>query len=113
MLSALDLARRIEAGELRPRAVLDLCAQAIAEREGEIGAFATLGIEAARHAADEATLPKLPLRGLPVGIKDIFDTADFPDRLRLLDLCRPSTEGGRRDGVAGPARRRHRRRARP
>ncbi len=78
MLSAFDLARRIEAGELRPRAVLDLCAQAITAREGEIGAFATLAIEAARHAADEATLPKLPLRGLPVGIKDIFDTAEFP-----------------------------------
>jgi Asp-tRNA(Asn)/Glu-tRNA(Gln) amidotransferase A subunit family amidase len=77
MLSALDLARRIEAGELRPRAVLDLCAQAIAEHESGIGAFAALDLDAARRSADEAELPALPLRGLPVGIKDIFDTADF------------------------------------
>ena len=33
MLSALDLARRIEAGELTPAAVVDLCAQAIAAHE--------------------------------------------------------------------------------
>jgi Asp-tRNA(Asn)/Glu-tRNA(Gln) amidotransferase A subunit family amidase len=77
MLSALDLARRIEAGELKPRAVLDLCAQAIAEHECGIGAFAALDLDAARRRADEAALPTLPLRGLPVGIKDIFDTADF------------------------------------
>jgi len=76
MLSALDLARRIEAGDLTPRAVVDRCADAIAAREHEIGAFATLDIEAARRSADG--LAATPLRGLPVGIKDIFDTADLP-----------------------------------
>ena len=39
MLSALDLARRIEAGELTPRAVVELCAEAIAARESEVRAF--------------------------------------------------------------------------
>jgi Asp-tRNA(Asn)/Glu-tRNA(Gln) amidotransferase A subunit family amidase len=78
MLSALDLARRIDAGELTPRAALDRCAQAIAEREGEIGAFAALDIAVAQRAAERTGLTKLPLRGLPVGIKDIFDTADLP-----------------------------------
>jgi Asp-tRNA(Asn)/Glu-tRNA(Gln) amidotransferase A subunit family amidase len=78
MLSALDLARAIEAGTMAPRAVVDLCAQAIARREAEIGAFAALDIEAARRAAEAAGLRLAPLRGLPVGIKDIFDTADFP-----------------------------------
>jgi Asp-tRNA(Asn)/Glu-tRNA(Gln) amidotransferase A subunit family amidase len=77
MLSALDLARRIEAGDLSPRAVLDLCAKAITERDAGIGAFAALDLDAARRHADEAALRALPLRGLPVGIKDIFDTADF------------------------------------
>jgi Asp-tRNA(Asn)/Glu-tRNA(Gln) amidotransferase A subunit family amidase len=76
MLSALDLARRIEAGELTPRAVVELCAQAIAAREHEIAAFTALDIDGARKAADG--LASKPLRGLPVGIKDIFDTADFP-----------------------------------
>src|SRR5713101_5797281 len=78
MLSALDLARRIEAGALTPRAGLDLCAQAIAAREHEIGAFAALDLEAARRGAGRPDLVRSPLRGLAVGIKDIFDTADFP-----------------------------------
>jgi len=78
MLSALDLARRIETGELTPRRVIDLCADAIAARESEVGAFVALDIEAARHAAEDPRLPGTPLRGLPVAVKDIFDTADFP-----------------------------------
>jgi len=78
MLSALDLARRIEAGALTPRAAVDLCAQAIAAREHEIGAFAALDLEAARRGAGRPDLVRSPLRGLAVGIKDIFDTADFP-----------------------------------
>jgi Asp-tRNA(Asn)/Glu-tRNA(Gln) amidotransferase A subunit family amidase len=76
MLSALTLACRIEAGELTPRAVVDMCAQAIAARENEIGAFTVLDIESARRTADG--LASKPLRGLPVGMKDIFDTVDFP-----------------------------------
>jgi hypothetical protein len=76
MLSALALARRIEAGELTPRAVVEMSAQAIAAREKEIGAFAALDIERACNTAD--ALASKPLRGLPVGMKDIFDTVDFP-----------------------------------
>ncbi len=78
MLSALDLARRIEAGELKPRAVVELCAEAIAAREKDVGAFVTLDLDAARRAADAPGLAALPLRGLPVAFKDIFDTADLP-----------------------------------
>ena len=78
MLAALDLARRIEAGKLTPRAVVELCAEAIAANEPEIGAFVTLDLDAARRAADEPGLAATPLRGLPVGIKDIYDTADLP-----------------------------------
>ena len=48
LLSALDLARRVEAGELTPEGIVDLCATAIAAREDEIGAFAYLDIEGAR-----------------------------------------------------------------
>jgi len=78
MLSALDLAARLEAGKLTPRAVVEMCAEAIAAREKDIGAFATLDLAGARRAADDARLSSLPLRGLPVGFKDIFDTADLP-----------------------------------
>src|ERR1700726_910428 len=78
MLSALHLARRIEAGELTPRAVVDMCAEAIAARDKEVGAFVVLDLVAARQAAENPKLPSTPLRGLSVGFKDIFDTADFP-----------------------------------
>jgi Asp-tRNA(Asn)/Glu-tRNA(Gln) amidotransferase A subunit family amidase len=80
MLSALGLARRIAAGELDAAAVIDLCAAAIAEREAEIGAFTALDIDGARDCAtgSAAAFAATPLRGLPVGIKDIIDTADLP-----------------------------------
>jgi Asp-tRNA(Asn)/Glu-tRNA(Gln) amidotransferase A subunit family amidase len=78
MLSALDLARRVESGELTPRAMVELCAEAIATREPEVGAFVALDLDAARRAAAEPRLPSSPLRGLPVAFKDIFDTADLP-----------------------------------
>jgi Asp-tRNA(Asn)/Glu-tRNA(Gln) amidotransferase A subunit family amidase len=78
MLSALELVRRVEAGELNPRAVVELCADAIAAREQQIGAFVALDLDAARRAAEEPRLATTPLRGLPMAFKDIFDTADFP-----------------------------------
>jgi len=78
MFSALDLVRRIASVELTPRDVIDRCADAIAAHEHNIGAFAALDIEAARRAAQAPGLAMSPLAGLPVGIKDIFDTADLP-----------------------------------
>jgi Asp-tRNA(Asn)/Glu-tRNA(Gln) amidotransferase A subunit family amidase len=78
MLSALDLARRIDAGELTPADVVEMCAQAITAQEASIGAFAHLDLAAARERANNPALVKLPLRGLPIAIKDIFDTADMP-----------------------------------
>jgi len=78
MLSALDLARRVESGELTPRAVVELCAEAIVAREQEVGAFVALDLPAARRAAAAPGLARSPLRGLPVAFKDIYDTADLP-----------------------------------
>ena len=76
MLSALDLARRIEAGEIDAATAIALCGEAIAAREGEIGAFVAYDLQRAREAAAAASA-NAPLHGLAVGIKDIFDTADF------------------------------------
>jgi Asp-tRNA(Asn)/Glu-tRNA(Gln) amidotransferase A subunit family amidase len=78
MLSALGLARAIEGGEITPAHAVDLCAEAIAKGENDVGAFVTLDIEAARKAALAPGLKDKPLRGLPVALKDIFDTADMP-----------------------------------
>jgi Asp-tRNA(Asn)/Glu-tRNA(Gln) amidotransferase A subunit family amidase len=55
-----------------------MCAEAIAARESEIGAFIALDIEAARRRAQEPAIAAAPLHGLPVGVKDILDTVDFP-----------------------------------
>jgi Asp-tRNA(Asn)/Glu-tRNA(Gln) amidotransferase A subunit family amidase len=78
MLRALELARRLEAGEVTPAHVIDMCAEAIAKREAEVGAFVTLGLDGARKAAQAEGLKDKPLRGLPVAFKDIVDTADMP-----------------------------------
>jgi Asp-tRNA(Asn)/Glu-tRNA(Gln) amidotransferase A subunit family amidase len=80
LLSALDLARRIEAGEITPEGVIDLCAAAIAAREDDVGAFTHLAVDKVRTLAraDAERLRALPLRGLPVGLKDIYDTHDMP-----------------------------------
>jgi Asp-tRNA(Asn)/Glu-tRNA(Gln) amidotransferase A subunit family amidase len=78
MQKALDLARQIEAGTLTPSTVIERCAEAIAAREPEIGAFVALDLDAARNIAAKPGLAGQPLRGLPVGMKDIFDTADLP-----------------------------------
>ncbi len=89
MLSALDLARRIEAGELTPRAVFARCVEAIAARDKDIGAFVVYldTWERAVGALEDPglTAPALGgplassrLRGLPVAFKDIFATADLP-----------------------------------
>jgi len=78
MLSALGLARAIESGEFTPSHAIDLCADAIAQRENDVGAFVTLDMEGARKAAAQPGRKDTPLRGLPVALKDIFDTADMP-----------------------------------
>src|SRR5437763_1399012 len=80
LLSALDLARRVEASHITPEGMVDLCAAAIAAREDEVGAFTYLAIDKARALArsDAERLRAAPLRGLPVGLKDIYDTYDMP-----------------------------------
>lgn len=80
MLSALDLARRIEGCSLTPAGAVDLCEQAIAAREEQVGAFVALDLAGAkaRACAEVDRLRASPLRGLPIGFKDIFDTVDLP-----------------------------------
>jgi Asp-tRNA(Asn)/Glu-tRNA(Gln) amidotransferase A subunit family amidase len=78
MLRALELARRLEAGDITPAQIVVLCAEALAKREPEVGAFVALDVEGAHKAAQAEWLAGTPLRGLPIAFKDIFDTADFP-----------------------------------
>ncbi|MDE2005294.1 MAG: amidase [Rhodospirillales bacterium] len=75
-LTALDAAAAIGAGTLRPEALMEACLDRIAAREPVVRAFAHFDPAAARAAAEAA--PAGVLRGLPVGVKDLFDTADMP-----------------------------------
>jgi Asp-tRNA(Asn)/Glu-tRNA(Gln) amidotransferase A subunit family amidase len=80
MLSALDLARRMEAGTLSPKALIDEVAAAVARSDTLIRAFTHLDLSAARAVADQIgeALAVSRLRGLPVAVKDNIDTADMP-----------------------------------
>ncbi len=77
MLSAVALAREIETGAATAADIIDRCKAAIDDQESLIGAFETLDLDAARFNAEKA---EGPLFGLPVGVKDIIDTADLPTR---------------------------------
>lgn len=76
-LSAVEAARRIEAGTLTVEALTEACLERIAAREPEVHAFAHIEPDAVRLDA-KASRAEGPLRGLPVAVKDIIDTADLP-----------------------------------
>ena len=70
-----------------PRDFLERCLDVIERREEQIRAFAYLDRTAARAVADAATeryrrrTPLSPIDGMPVGIKDVFDTKDMPTEM--------------------------------
>jgi len=74
LLSATDARALIEKGLLTSCELVEACFARIDELEPTIGAWAHLDREEFRKSG----LPIGALHGLPVGIKDIIDTADFP-----------------------------------
>jgi Asp-tRNA(Asn)/Glu-tRNA(Gln) amidotransferase A subunit family amidase len=79
-LSAADAARRISRGELSSEALVQACLERIAAREREVRAWAFLDPELALAQArkHDRETPRGPLHGIPIGIKDVIDTADMP-----------------------------------
>jgi Asp-tRNA(Asn)/Glu-tRNA(Gln) amidotransferase A subunit family amidase len=83
-LGAAGLARRIREGEITSLDVVNACITRIEEREAEVNAWIHFDPEFARAQAERcdaihaAGMPTGPLHGIPVGIKDIFNTKDFP-----------------------------------
>jgi Asp-tRNA(Asn)/Glu-tRNA(Gln) amidotransferase A subunit family amidase len=79
-LPATTLVRLLESGELTAEAVIRSCLDRIAEREPVVRAWSHLAGEAALTTARKLDAAKgnTLLRGVPFGIKDIFDTADMP-----------------------------------
>jgi Asp-tRNA(Asn)/Glu-tRNA(Gln) amidotransferase A subunit family amidase len=83
-LTALEAAGRIAGGEMSAEDYIGACLQRIAAVEDKVHAFVHLDADAAlrqARALDERRRTGKPLgalHGVPVGIKDIFDTADYP-----------------------------------
>jgi Asp-tRNA(Asn)/Glu-tRNA(Gln) amidotransferase A subunit family amidase len=79
-LSASEAARAIQAGRLTSESLVAACLERIAARDGELAAW--VHVAAGPALAQARALDRQPARGLlhgiPVGIKDIFDTADMP-----------------------------------
>ncbi len=67
-----------------PRAFLERCIEVIEARDSEIGAFVATNFERARADADASTerwktgQTLSLIDGMPIGIKDVFETADMP-----------------------------------
>jgi Asp-tRNA(Asn)/Glu-tRNA(Gln) amidotransferase A subunit family amidase len=84
MLSAADAAREIAEGRLTSEELVQACLERIRALEPKVQAWTFLDEDHAltqARAADERKRsgePIGPLHGVPVGVKDIFDTADMP-----------------------------------
>ncbi len=83
-MSAVEAAAAIQSGDVGAEELVQACLDRIAELEDIVQAWAHLDAEYAltqARNADEARRAGValgPLHGVPVGIKDIFDTQDMP-----------------------------------
>ena len=80
LLNATDAAQQIAAGHITSHQLVTDCLQRIQERDPRIGAWKFLDPDlplAQARACDEGERTG-PLLGVPVGIKDNFDTKDMP-----------------------------------
>ncbi len=82
-LPVLELARGLARREWSAEQVMRDCLARIEQREPEVGAWEYLAADAALQRARELDRGAVQglLHGLPIGVKDIFDTADMPTGL--------------------------------
>jgi len=79
-LSATDAARKLATREITAQALLADCVERIREREPAVRAWMHLDVEAASARARvlDAQAATGLLHGLPIAVKDLFDTFDMP-----------------------------------
>lgn len=77
------MANGIAAGEFTAEAIMRDCLGRIEEREAAISAWASFDPEIAMTQAREAdrTTAKGVLHGVPIGVKDVIDTFDYPTQM--------------------------------
>ena len=80
LLSATQAAEKIAAGEATSLALVEDCLARIAAREPDVHAWAFIDPDLARQQARarDHESARSAFHGLPIGIKDIFDTFDMP-----------------------------------
>lgn len=81
-LTASEAARRIAAGEITSESLVRACLERIEARDADVAAWVVVDPE---HALEQARVLDAgpmsgPLHGIPVGFKDVIDTADLPTR---------------------------------
>ena len=81
-ISATQAAREIAAGRLTSEALVRACLSRVTEREAHVQAWAFLDpdLAIAQARACDRSARRGPLHGVPVGVKDVIDTADMPTR---------------------------------
>lgn len=83
-MTALDAAQSIRDGECTAMDMVEACLTRIQHYDAEIQAWAHLDADMAKAQAEALDAykrtggPLGPLHGVPVGVKDIFDTKDYP-----------------------------------
>ena len=101
LLTASEAAQAIRAGKLSSRALVDACISRAEARADDVGAWTYLNPCIAREQADNCDQAQAegrdlgPLHGVPVGLKDIIDTADMPTEngSALFEGRRPVADG--------------------
>ena len=80
LLSASAASARLARGDITSVALVEACLARIAARDGEIGSWVCVDRELAlaQALARDGEPRRGPLHGIPIGIKDIFDTCDMP-----------------------------------
>lgn len=87
-------------GDSTPSEYLEGCIEAIERAEHSIKAFTYIDVELAREQAEASTKrygnhrPLSAIDGMPIGIKDIIDTADMPTRMNspIYDTYAPKID---------------------
>lgn len=83
-LTATEALAAMQSGELTSREIVDACIDRADKRDNDVGAWIYLNPDLVRKQADAADAARAngeelgPLLGVPVGLKDIIDTADMP-----------------------------------
>src|ERR1044071_9490038 len=89
-------AEQIASGALTSEALVRACLDRIEAREAQIHAWTFLDADAAIAAArvGDRSPGRGPLHGIPIGIKDLIDTADMPTTYgsRIYEGWRPKVD---------------------